>query len=206
MASGPRTLDGQRFPSVARYLDRLPGGLAAYPHWQGKASLLRSVLDTYPLHESVPYLPDTLAELIRFPPPTAHWIPEVHFRALMRVVLDAHFRSPAAFIAWSYSAQQRMLGGALYRVLFALISPERVARGAPGLWANFHRGSTLTIDLGRQEGTVTMTYPEHTQEELDQEATLAGLRVAVELSGGRGVRSTTLELGPTQSKAQIIWR
>lgn len=199
-------LDRARFPTVARYLERVPGGLAAYPQCQGKASLLRSVLEDFPTQRLSSGLPPTLAELVRHPPPPGHWIPEVHFRAVMRAVLDEFFGDPAKFVAWTYSAQQRVLGGPLYRMLFVLVSPERVIRSAHSRWASFHRGSKIDFEVFSGHGIVTLIHPPHCHELLDHEAVIAGFRVALELAGGHNVTSTTLECDATRASSRVAWR
>lgn len=199
-------LDRARFPSVAKYLERIPGGLAAYPHCISKASLLRSVLQDFAIDRLAPGLPTTLADLVRNPPPSGHWIPEVHFRAVMRAILDEFFGDPAKFLAWTYSAQQRLLGGPLYRMLFVLMTPERIARSAHSRWDSFHRGSKIDFEIFSGYGIATLIHPPYCYELIDHEATIAGFRVALELAGGRHVQSTTLECGVTRASSRISWR
>lgn len=199
-------LDRARFPSVAKYLERIPGGLAAYPHCIAKASLLRSVLQDFAIDRLAPGLPSVLADLVRNPPHSGHWIPEVQFRAIMRAILDEYFGDPAKFVAWTYSAQQRLLGGPLYRMLFVLMTPERIARVAHSRWGSFHRGSQIDFEIFSRHGIVTLVHPPHCYALLDHESTMAGFRVAIELAGGRQVESTLIECGATTARSRLSWR
>ncbi len=229
-------VDARRFPAMAAYLSGLPDGLASYPDCQVKAVFLPSVLDDYPLRSVtggaqsfrrrggearpalleegdlerspvIDQLPPVLADLVRSPPPSSAWLPQVHFRCILRAILDLYFQGDeAAMAAWSYGSQKKLLGGPLYRVMFALLSPERVVQLAPQRWGHFHRGLSMHVDIHPQQVEGTLRYPPNIYRRLDHELSLAGIRAVIELAGGRDVRLEILETSPTQGRSRITWR
>ncbi len=197
-------LDAGRYPSVAGYLGRIPGGLAANPECVAKASLFRSIVDDKPLKD-VRGLPGAIVELIEHPPPPTDWVPEVHFRALMRAVYDTHFASRPDFYRWAYDAQRRLFEGPLYRILFAMVSPERVAATAQARWGKFHRGFTLDARIERGMLHVVLGHPSFLADAFDHHATLEGVRAALELAGASKVQTTVDDVTSTYGVFTIRW-
>lgn len=198
--------DRQRFPTLAAYLDRLPDGLDSFPECQAKCSLLMSALDDYSLDPCLASLPAELADLVQNPPPRVEWIPQVQFRAALRAVRDHYFGSAAEFVAWSYGAQHRMLGGPLYRILFSLIGPERLLRNSQSRWTHFHRGLHLEVRTTGQSVDGCFRFPPHMYDQLDLEATMAGFRAALDLAGTHQVTTTVVEVTATQARGRLTWR
>ena len=202
-------VDAHRFPAMAAYLSALPDGLDSYPDCQIKAVFLPSVLEDYPLRSVsvIDRLPAVLADWVRSPPPSSAWLPQVHFRCILRAILDQYFKGDeAAMVAWSYGAQKKLLGGPLYRVMFALLSPERVAQLAPQRWGHFHRGLSMHVDIHPRQVEGTLRYPPNIYRRFDHELSLAGIRAVIELAGGRDIRLEILETSPTQGRSRITWR
>lgn len=205
MTADRDSFDRRRFPAMAAYLDKLPSGLDSYPDCQVRAVFLRSIADEYSLLPLCSVLPPILAELLSHLPPSSSWISQVHFRCLLRVLLDEHFSDEAAMLAWSYASQSKLLGGPLYRVMFALLSPERAVRLAPQRWGHFHRGLTLEVDASRGRAQGILRHPRNLYQRLDHGLSLAGMRAVLELSGAKDVRTEQQETGPTQSRGLLIW-
>lgn len=224
------------FPSMAAYLSGLPDGLDSYPDCQVKAVFLLSVLEDFPLRSVsggaqsfrrrggdahpallaegdlerspvIDRLPPVLADLVRSPPPSTAWLRQVHFRCILRAILDQYFKGDeAAMVAWSYGAQKKLLGGPLYRVMFALLSPERVVQLAPQRWGHFHRGLSMQVDIRPHQVEGLLRYPPHLYLRFDHDLSLAGIRAVIELAGGRDVRLEILETSPTQGRSRLTWR
>lgn len=206
MAPPLTAIQRQHFPSLARYLDALPHGLDSYPDCQAKVSLVRSMLEEHPLAKFVPELPTPLAELIRQPPPMSAWMSEVHLRAILRVIHDRVLTDRRAFVKWTYEAQKRLLAGPVYRLLFSVMSVERLGDIAPSRWARFHRGSTMRVDYGDMQSRVSFQFPPHLLDDLDLEASLAGIHVAIELMVRRTAEFAEMKVTPTSSSAVLRWR
>lgn len=200
------SFDRQRFPTLAAYLDRLPQGFRSYPECQAKCSLLMSAIEDYSLVPCLPGLPADLVDLVQHPPPRVHWIPQVYFRAALRAIRDEYFGSAADFVAWSYGAQHRMLGGPLYRILFSLIGPERLLRNVQSRWAHFHCGITLDTQVNGRCVEGRFRFPKHMYDRLDLEATMQGFRAALELAGAHEVTTEVVEVAETQALGRLRWR
>lgn len=206
MPAAPPTFDRQRFASLAAYLDRLPQGLDSYPECQAKCSLLLSAIEDFRLERALSSLPPELADLVQHPPPRVEWISQVQFRCVLRVIHDECFKSTADFLAWSYEAQRRMLGGPLYRILFSLIGPERLLKNVQSRWTHFHRNLPLQVQLGEQHVDGSFRFPAHMYDRIDLEATLLGMRAALELSGAHGVTTSVVEVRETLAHGRLTWR
>jgi hypothetical protein len=198
-------LDASRYPTVAKYLSQIAGGLAAHPECVAKASLLRSILDDKSL-PTVEGLPPELVELVLHPPPQTAWVPEVHFRALMRAVFDAHFDAPSRFYEWAYVSQKKLLEGPLYRILFFMVSPERVAQTATSRWEKFHRGIGLSAKVGHGQLRAVLTHPPFVADAFDHHATLEGVRAALELAGAKAVATSVEDVTSTRGVFGFTWR
>ncbi len=198
-------MTGRSLPGVQAYLEKLPGGIAGYPNHLAKGSLLRSVLGEKPLADVAGALPAAVRPLLEGVAHTS-WIPEVHFRALLRAVRDRHFQSDAAFLSWAHEAQLRLFQGPLYRVLFFAVSPQTIVRTAAGRWGKFHQGTELVAQVQPEGADLTLYHPPGLLDALDHAATCEGFRAAATLSGGREVTCTVAERTATSAKLLIRWR
>lgn len=198
-------IDAERFPTLAQYLARLPAGLDAFPECKIRGSLVQSMLQSKPIADPHGALPDALVELIEHPPVATAWLPQVHGRAILRVIYDEHFRSEAAMARWAYDAQKRLFSGPLYRILFWGISPERLMKMAVNRYEHFHVGVSMTLLPGPRGGAVMLRFPERMFEPFDHKATLEGFRAALELAGAREVHSDVAQHGATEARLVIDW-
>jgi uncharacterized protein (TIGR02265 family) len=195
--------------SVAAYLEGLPHGLASYPECTAKASLLRDMLATRPLDPDSDSLLEDLRPLIRDPPPVSTWIPEVAFVASAMTVYDEHFggHDVAGFEQWIVDFNAALFRKPLYRVLFALISPERLVVGATTRWSAFHRGTSLAlVERGQRSGLVRVGFPPDLYGTVMLHGFAAGLRAAVVVAGGRDVRTELESIEATSAEYWIRWK
>jgi hypothetical protein len=151
------------FPTATAYLDRLPHRADSYPETLVKGTVVRSALEDpkyRPRHDG---LPDVVQKLVLDPPLPGSWVPEVHFQALMASIYDTHFATAGgieALEAWTCERNRVIFRSTLYRVLFLVVSPERVFAGAGKRWSIFHRGSEVDVlDVGQRRASVRLTYP-----------------------------------------------
>ncbi len=185
------TSSATRFPSMERYLSRLPLGLASYPAMTAKGSSLRSTLADapQPLLSGLG-LPPRLEELVRLPPAPSDWIREAELWALALAVYDnsfAHSGGLPAYREWVYAMTRRLLSSPAYRILFALISPEQLFLGAAYRWAAFHRGTGIeVIKRGTGAGACRVTTPPHLLPEIAHIALAEGIRAALAVAKGDG--------------------
>ena len=200
---------GVDVPTIAGYLGKLPHGAASYADVQVKGSILRAVLSEIPEGASVRTGIPEVDRLVEDPPPLSAWVPEVHFNALMLAVYEQVFASAGgipAFVVWVYEGNRRMLRGPLYRVLFAVVSPERVLIGLQKRWSAFRRGTTLSVVSQKETlAVVKHTHPPHLMNELAAHGFAGAFRAASEAAGAKDVFVTFRESSPTETLFEARW-
>ena len=116
---------------------------------------MRSLLLDAPMSlATVEGLPARLAEYAVAPPQANDWVTEAELWGMTLAVYDLSFADQgglAAFEKWVHGINHRLMGSPLYRVLFAVVSPERILRGVASRMAVFHRG-TVTEDIQVSSG------------------------------------------------------
>jgi hypothetical protein len=195
--------------TVAAYLARLPDGLASYSECTAKASLLRDMVETRPLDPDAPTLLEDLRPWIRDPPPVSSWMPEVAFVASALTIYDVHFggHDLAGFEQWIVAFNTALFRKPLYRVLFALMAPERLVVGATKRWSAFHRGTSLALlERGVCSSLVRVEFPPHLYDRVMLHGLTAGLRAAVLVAGGREATTTLETADATSAEYWIRWR
>jgi hypothetical protein len=189
---------------LAKYLDTLPNGVASYPECCVKASVLRHNIGARPLGPEVE-LPPLVRQLVDNPPPVTEWIPEVHFNLAMLAIRELHFNAPNfnEYRVWAYAQNRKLLGAPLYRVLFALLSPERLLRGIEKRWAAFRRGTEFHVAneaVGRAELRI------HNPAFLYPELALQGMAMALQAAiDSAGARSSQVEL-VSQTSTECLFK
>jgi hypothetical protein len=181
-------------PSVAAYVERLPGGVASYPAAGVKGAVTRRMLDDARLPFPLPAgsIPDEVARFVAEGFSVGAWVPETFHSVLACAIFDLRFRDEGgmpAFERWVHEGNRGLLRSPLYRVLFLVASPERIFIGAERRWATFHRGSLLRVLDHREGGArVRLTYPAYLFPEHSVVGFGAALLAAVEAAGGKRVR------------------
>jgi hypothetical protein len=196
-------------PCARDYLARLPDGLDSHPHCVAKAALLRDVLGSRALDPDGDHLPDPLRSLVATPPPVSSWIPEVHFVAISLAIYGRHFADHdlQAFEEWVCARNMALFSKPLYRVLIALMSPERLLVGASKRWTAFHRGTTLTLlEHTPEYALVRLDFPPHLFERVLMHGFAASMRAAAQVAGGRNVRSGLDTATPTRAEYWVRWQ
>lgn len=169
------------------YLERLPQGLESYPETQQRPSGLRARLLEANARAHVDALPEALRPLV-LEPLDSQWLSEVKVHALLLALGDVCFPTEVDFDAFSERTNRRVLGGPVYLMLFRLLGPQRVSRGASRRWEQFHRNSTLACqELTPTSGVYLLSAPPHHVPPAMIRGYGIGLRVALELSGGHAV-------------------
>ena len=198
-------------PSVTTYLENLPRGVASYPHSQVKGAIVSAALAGAGLNGPLTddQVPACVAELTRQPPSVNIWVPEVHYGAMIGAIYDLRFRDRGgldAFQAWVLEGNRALLRSPLYRVLFLVVSPERVFIGADQRWARFHRGSLLSV-LKRASRTVTLrlTYPEHLFAEHAVRGFAMAFRAAGEAAGAKHQQIRHEIESPGATRYELEW-
>jgi hypothetical protein len=195
-------------PLLTRYVERLPNGLDSYPNVMAKGSILSRLVDSYQgvAPEGLPAQLE--AHFARRPAPT-EWVPEVHLVALTTSLVDTLFRDQpaAAFERWALLENKQLLSGPLYRVLFAVLSPERILVGMEKRWSAFHRGTTFEpVEAGRFMAIVRFAYPPHLLSPQTLITRSTAIRAAVETAGAKLVSVEAREESPKSTLFEVRWR
>jgi hypothetical protein len=189
----PRVKFESPLPRVAEYLAKLPRGVDSYPHTLVKGSVVRATIGDSALGSRLAPLdvPDEVAALLKNPPGFSDWVPEVHHAALICALFDAKFGGGGggvpAFEAWTLEGNRKLLRGPAYRVMFLVVSPERILSGAQRRWEAFHKGSRLEmVKRARTSGQVRLTYPANLFSDLGVFAIASAFQAALEAAGAKG--------------------
>jgi hypothetical protein len=188
------------------YLGALPYGLASYPECRSKGQVWKNILrwtDTGPLvgmvPEEVPIVPESglLA---------SSWVPAVQSFAAHLVLRDCLFTSDEAMCSHFRLVDRRLLGGPIYRTLFALATPMLAVRAADRQFSAMFEGLTLRA-ASECPGHVhlLLNYPPKILPALVGRLYLVAFEVAVELAGGTTVEGKVLSHGATAAQYEITW-
>jgi hypothetical protein len=171
------------------YVRSLPAGLDSYPQVTQKAHGLRMSTANSGIERRLDLLPPELRAFIAEAPAPGTWVPEVKVHALLLAIGDVCFgNDDSRFESLVYETNRRLLGGPVYSILFKLLGPQRISRGASGRWGQMHRNTALhTIETHDQGCVLVLEGPEHHVSLRLGRLYAVALRVAFELSGARAV-------------------
>lgn len=191
---------------MTAYLAQLPAGVDSYPDVLEKASVYREYLvgvDCEPLRR---VLPPALLSMIDAPPPRSAWVAEVHVAALFLALSDT-LGEEAAFLELAYRANRRLLGGPMYRLLFSLLGPRTILKGAQSRWTHFHRGVTMHVAFVDHErgATVRLTFPPKLLVPLLFRSYGEAFRAAAEVAGAKNASVTIEAHGDDYVRFAVDW-
>lgn len=178
------------FPTLDAYLRQLPDGFDSFPTCAIKASVIRDALASKPLADDAE-LPTPIRAFLQNPPPVSSLVPEVLSNAMLLALYDVHFSAQGrqAMWDWLHATTYKLLRTPLYRILFAVLSPERLLTGVAQRWSAFRRGSELTL-TDKREGfaRLRLAYPPGLHTDLTIFLLSAAFHAAIDCSGARSVR------------------
>ena len=165
---------------------------------------MRSMLETSPVPFPIDALPASLATLLETPPLPSEWLSEVKFNALMlaheEVMPDRVFRE------WVYSRNRKLFSSSLYRILFLVVSPERLLSQMTSRWAAFRRGTELLIiERGSKHFVVDMRYPSFLYERRVLANVCVAVTAALDAAGAHATEVTVTDIGETNARFDIRW-
>ena len=193
--------------SIRKYLDALPNGVASYPECVVKASILRNSLGSRPLGPEVD-LPPTIRRLVDEPPTVGEWIPEVHLNVVMLAIREVHFdlRNLDGYRAWAFEQNHKLLGTPLYRILFLVVSPDRLISGVETRWSAFRRGTEMrVIHRAEKSAELQLRYPAFLYPPLMAQSMVVALQAAMEHAGARQPRIDTVSPTSTETRFSVSW-
>ena len=193
-------------PRTRRYLKRLPEGLDSYPEAKVKGSLFQTVANNPPAGLDVMELPDELRWLCTDTPAVNSWIPEVYMVSLINAFRDLVFDSEEALLDWGDDYCRTLFESSLYRMLFAMVSPHRLARSAVQVWASLRKGTSrelITMEDNRNVGRIR--YPSHLYDGLYVEGIVRGLQVTYGMSRAPQARGRVLRHTETECDIEMVY-
>lgn len=186
------------------YLAGLPAGLDSYPECRIKGSAFLPLVNTPPPGLDPKALPGPLRAVLEAPPPVTTWTPEVWFASILHHLRDAVFETEDAYRAWSLEGMRNTLGGPLYRMRFAFLSPQRMAKMAPRSWSSLRQGTHRTLLEEHTDYNIgNLTYPENFVDELYMQFHAQSIEFIYGLSRARSPGFELLEWTPTKSTFRI---
>jgi hypothetical protein len=191
------------FPTLEAYIAQLPNGLDSFPTCLIKASVIRDALSSKAIPDD-PSLPAPIRALLQGPPPVSSLVPEVLSNAMLLTLYDVHFAALGwqAAGSWLHATTYQLLRTPLYRILFAVLSPERLVSGVAQRWQAFRRGSELTLtDKTDGFARLRLVFPAGLHTDLTLFLLAAAFRAAID---GSGARRVTVEVESTASGSAVF--
>jgi hypothetical protein len=196
---------------VESYLETLPNGVASYGFCQVKGSIfVRSATTSglsLPLGDE--HVPPEVQALTGHLPSANDWIPEVHYNVLSEAIAELRFAGPggeAAHAVWYTELNRQLFSSPLYKVMFVVISPDRMYSGAARRWATFHRGSVLTLPRQTKgAATLRLTYPPNLFPDRKLRDFAVSFQVVGEAAGGKNVRVRHVVESEGSSSFEATW-
>lgn len=188
------------------YLASLPGGLAAYPECCSKSSVWKNILAYTDVGGLADKLPEELAALVD--PTTAYgtWFPAAHSFAGHLLLRDCLFPTDEAMYEHFRYVDRRLLSGPLYRVLFAVTSPQMIVHASDRRFGALFKGISFhTEGEGAKQVRITLGYPPSVMPPLVARLYLVAFEVAVELAGGNHVYGKLLAQDRVSTRYELGW-
>lgn len=205
-------MDPKSFPTAASYVAGLAGGLAAHPQCLVKGSVMREIVDSAFAAELRAELPAELEAYFSARPVATAWVPEVHVHALLLATFDRFFGAPGGsgergFVDWAYRQNLALFDSTLYRVIFFVVSPERLFNGVEKRWATFRRGSKLeTLLVEKGHARLRVHYPPGLYTDLLARVRATSFRAAATCAGAEGVEVHIESRGRVETEFVLRWR
>lgn len=189
------------------YLLALPQGLDSYPGCQTKGAVWRNIAAGTDIDQLVEKVPIHLGVL---PDPNilgSSWYSAVQHFAAHLAMRDCLFATDDAIYEHFYKLNTRLLSGPLYKVMFALASPQLVAHASDRRFATLFKGVTLrTTTTGPTQCRVELRYPEKILPRLVARLYMTAFVAALELARARGVAGRMVEYSDTLATYELAWR
>lgn len=193
-----------RFPRLAAFVRGLPDGLDSYPEYGTKSALMRS-LTTDAILRHAPELPESLAALIREPPPLSAWVKQTHAHAIIALARDVLFASDRAFAQHCYDGQRALFSSKIYLLLMRCTSPGRLLATAEKRWLQFNRGCTIRTEVFEDGAHIWVDHPRGMFEEVSRTALSQAIRATLDLSSARCTEIALVDESPTQTELLARW-
>jgi hypothetical protein len=140
------------------YFAQLPNGLASFPDYKAKASMVRTALEVLPVAADAPDLPEVLQRHLRKLPFTSSWIPEAEWIAVCLAMADVHGLDTERFREFWYATMARLTSG-VYATVLSWIDPRTLLKRTAERWAMFHQGLEFSTAARGESMELVLRYP-----------------------------------------------
>ena len=193
---------------LTTYLQHFDGGLAAHPTACMKASIVREALLSRPLLETtIRSVPMALREVLREPPLPNAWLPVTYVAGTLLTIADQYGLDDETFVSWRREQYASLLSGPLYRMLFAVVSPEKLVQGAAYKLKSLAKDSLVVdhVETTRGNGEVKLSWPAHLIPPLLARSLMEGVRAALDLARAKNPKVQMRELTTTGASYSLRW-
>jgi hypothetical protein len=201
------SVDRTLYPSLAQYLEDLPGGLEAYAQVQAAADYALRLRASAPQLMQAPTLPEELRRRLSAPWRAGQWIPCTSVVMMSLLLRDRLCTDEAAYRHVIFERCRQQFAQPMYRALMFVLSPSLVLMGSAKRWSSFYSQSTLTPSKMRDKSaTLTLTYPDRLFPEPWLEANGIGFCAAISCAGAKEPKSQFARITSTDCVYEITWR
>lgn len=195
-----------RYPRLTSYLSALPGGTAAYPSYEAKASLVRFMLEVCPAPSDTSGLPPAVASVLCDPPPANVWISEVlHFAAALALA-DHHGLDERGLRTFWFEQMSLVAQSPLYRTLLGSLTPQVLLKTAGVRWTGFHRGLELeAMECGPTAIELVLRHPPGMLTPLIAEGFVGAFHALAAVSSEPGMNVKLAAVHPSRSTFRLAW-
>lgn len=172
-----------------------------------KGSVVRQLVTTPYARSIEPDLPPVLRAYFETPPLVSAWCNEVHFHAILHAVFDVRFEAnETRFLAWVKDENRTLMQSALYKVIFLVVSPERLFKSIGPRWGALRKGTSAElIDVGTHGGRLRIHHPLHLYSDLVSRVRATSMATIAESSGAKNVRVSPDNASPTSVDFVAQW-
>ncbi len=199
-------------PSASRlletrgYLASLPQGFSSYPDHTQKASIYRTFLAETDFSTIADKLPSAIRKIVERPLLPSTWVTETLATSLFLAARDLCFDDDDDFVEHFHGVNRTIISSPMYRVLFALASPERFLSGSPKRMATLHRGIGVDVSaLHEKVVRIELTSPPNLIPRLIARCYATGFGAAARAAGGKEVAARLIRHEPLVSTFEISW-
>jgi hypothetical protein len=201
----PDALDRDAYPSLARYLDALPDGLASYPECKTRGTLVSSAVFGHVASSFPRGLPAPLRALIVAPPLPGAWVPAVHSDAVFFAICDRHHPTGDEVLAWTRERTLRTAQSKMYRALTRIVGPGMLLRMVGHTHAMFQRGTEMTATSIPGGMKLVLSHPPYLHCGLNHLANVAMIEALIGLATTSQAQVEMPTSAPTYAEYLARW-
>ena len=166
--------------------------------------MLRQIVESAPVPFPLDELSPSLAELIRVPPLPNEWVSEVRFNAVMLAHEDVI--PHGVFREWVYSRNRKLFNSSLYRILFLVVSPERLLNQMSSRWAAFRRGTELVkVSSAPNHFVADIRFPSFLYDKHVLANVTVAVTAALDAAGAHNPHVKLVAINETSARFDIRW-